>query len=111
MLCIVLTTFPSIGGADTVRLRSHHQKMIIEANFYDSNQTTSTLKIFLLAMILHPEAQKKAQNEIDAVVGQSRLPNFDDRDSLVYVEALVREVMRWHPPVPLGLLPAFHAAR
>jgi len=45
-------------------------------------------------MILHPEAQKRAQAEIDAVVGTGRLPNFDDRKSLPYVEALFREVDR-----------------
>jgi cytochrome P450 len=58
-------------------------------------------------MILYPETQKKAQDEIDRVVGLNRLPNFDDRDSLIYVEALVREVMRWHPPAPLGLFLCF----
>jgi len=68
-----------------------------------ADTTTSTLKTFLLAMVLNPEVQKKAQEEIDRVIGNARLPNFDDRDSLVYVEALVREVMRWHPPLPLGL--------
>lgn len=54
-------------------------------------------------MVLNPESQKKAQEEIDRVVGHGRLPTFEDRDELIYVEALVREVMRWHPPLPLGL--------
>jgi cytochrome P450 len=58
-------------------------------------------------MVLNPETQKKAQEEIDRVVGHARLPNFDDRDSLTYVEALIREVMRWHPPLPLGVYRAF----
>jgi len=53
-------------------------------------------------MALYPEAQKKAQTEIDRVIGRNRLPNFEDQDSLVYVEALVREVMRWHPALPTG---------
>ena len=44
-------------------------------------------------MILYPEVQKRAQAEIDGVVGSSRLPNFDDRKSLPYVEALFREVV------------------
>jgi len=43
-------------------------------------------------MIMYPEVQKRAQAEIDAVVGTDRLPNFDDRKSLLYVEALFREV-------------------
>jgi cytochrome P450 len=51
----------------------------------------------MLLMALHPEAQKKAQEEIDRVVGRHRLPNFEDRDSLPYVNAVVKEVLRWHP--------------
>lgn len=55
-----------------------------------------------MLMILYPDAQKKAQAEIDKVVGTNRLPDFRDRDSLSYVEAFYREVYRWHPAVPLG---------
>lgn len=45
-------------------------------------------------MALHPEAQKKAQAEIDSVVGTDRLPEFSDMDSLPYVTALTEEVWR-----------------
>jgi cytochrome P450 len=53
-------------------------------------------------MALYPDAQKKAQDEIDRVVGSNRLPSYADRTSLSYVEALYREVMRWRPPSPLN---------
>ena len=53
-------------------------------------------------MALYPKVQKKAQSEIDAVVGPDRLPNFEDRPSLPYINAVVKEVMRWHLVVPLG---------
>ncbi|KAH7913512.1 cytochrome P450 [Hygrophoropsis aurantiaca] len=65
--------------------------------------TSSTLHVFLLAMVLYPEVQQRAQAEIDAVVGDERLPNFDDRAALPYVEAICREVLRWNPVVPLSL--------
>ena len=39
---------------------------------------------FILSMVLHPAAQKKAQEEIDSVVGQDRLPTFADRAFLPY---------------------------
>ncbi|PPQ73041.1 hypothetical protein CVT26_014659 [Gymnopilus dilepis] len=58
---------------------------------------------FYYLMAINPEIQKKAQDEIDRVVGTGRLPNFDDRPALPYVEALYREVLRLAPPVPLGL--------
>jgi cytochrome P450 len=53
-------------------------------------------------MVLYPEAQQKAHDEIDAVVGTGRLPDFDDEVSLPYVSALCQEVQRWHPVAPLG---------
>ncbi|KAK0204101.1 cytochrome P450 [Desarmillaria ectypa] len=63
----------------------------------------ATLSIFLLLMMRHPECQKKAQAEIDSVLGGSRLPKHDDRPHLPYVEALFQEIKRWFPVVPLGL--------
>lgn len=50
-----------------------------------------------------PNVQKKAQREIDNVVGRSRLPTYDDWDSLPYTEAIMREVFRWRPVLPLGI--------
>jgi cytochrome P450 len=46
-------------------------------------------------MAMYPEVQKKAQAEIDSVVGKDRLPDFDDRESLPYVSAILKEVLRW----------------
>ena len=53
-------------------------------------------------MALYPEVQKKAQAEIDVVIGPDRLPDFQDRPSLPYINAVVKESMRWHLVVPLG---------
>ncbi|EIW85707.1 cytochrome P450 [Coniophora puteana RWD-64-598 SS2] len=64
--------------------------------------TSSMLSIFVMAMMLFPEAQKRAQAEIDRVL-KGRPPTFEDRSSLPYVEAVMREVMRWGPVVPLGV--------
>jgi hypothetical protein len=60
-------------------------------------------------MTLHPEIQTKAQAEVDAVLGHDadgggpqRLPTFEDRHNMPYVNAIVKEVLRWNPHVPLG---------
>jgi cytochrome P450 len=50
-----------------------------------------------------PDVQKRAQQEIDSVVGRNRLPTYDDWESLPYVEAVMREVLRWRPVLPLGI--------
>ncbi|KAH9474637.1 Cytochrome P450 monooxygenase 58 [Psilocybe cubensis] len=63
-----------------------------------SGSTTS----FILAMLHWPEIQKLAQAELDAVVGQDRMPDYDDRGSLQYVQALVKETLRWRPVAILG---------
>jgi hypothetical protein len=60
-------------------------------------------------MTLFPDVQKKAQAEIDAVVGPDRLPSFADRDSLPYTEALVKEVFRWSVVGPIGMCTSFIA--
>lgn len=67
-------------------------------------QNLSTTLTFFLAMVLHPDIQAKARAEIDAVVGQDRLPTIADKASLPYIRSLITEVFRWHPAVPLGNL-------
>ena len=54
-------------------------------------------------MALYPEVQKKAQAEIDAVIGPNRLPDFHDRPSLPYINAIVKESTRWNVVVPFGM--------
>ena len=51
---------------------------------------------------MHPDVQRKAQAEIDAIVGQDQLPDFSDRAKLPYVNAIVKETLRWHPIFPAG---------
>ncbi|TFK27884.1 cytochrome P450 [Coprinopsis marcescibilis] len=63
----------------------------------------SAARAFVLAMVIHPEIQKKAQEEIRNVVGVDRLPSFSDRNQLVYVNAVIAEVMRWHTIAPFAL--------
>ncbi|PPQ65600.1 hypothetical protein CVT26_000549 [Gymnopilus dilepis] len=77
-----LTIFSILGAADT---------------------TVSALNSFFLALALHPKAMEKAQAEIDSVIGNDRLPTFDDRQNLPYTNALVSEVFRWHTVVPTAV--------
>ncbi|CAG9993087.1 unnamed protein product [Clonostachys byssicola] len=67
-----------------------------------ADTTVSTLSSFVLAIILFPDVQQKAQQEIDMVIGNGRLPDFSDRHQLPYVNALVSETLRWLPVTPIG---------
>ena len=54
-------------------------------------------------MAMFPNVQKKAQAELDRVVGPGHLPDFDDIDALPYIRAVMMETMRWIPVVPFGV--------
>ena len=59
-----------------------------------ADTTVSAIDTFVLAMMLHPEAQRKAQREIDELLQGRRLPDISDRESLVYIDAILLEVLR-----------------
>lgn len=65
-----------------------------------SDTSVFALNAFVLAMMLFPDVQRKAQEELDRVVGRERLPSADDRDSLPYISAVIKELLRWHPITP-----------
>ncbi|ETN43429.1 uncharacterized protein HMPREF1541_02588 [Cyphellophora europaea CBS 101466] len=67
-----------------------------------SDTSASILLAGLQAMAKWPEIQRRAQQEIDAVVGQDRSPTWDDYKNLPYVAATVKEAMRWRPVTPLA---------
>ncbi len=54
-------------------------------------------------MTVFPDVQRKAQEEIDRVIGANRLPTAQDRENLPYINAIVKEVLRWQPVAPMGL--------
>ncbi|KAI9041793.1 cytochrome P450 [Aspergillus affinis] len=68
-----------------------------------ADTVVSAIASFFLAMSIYPEVQQKAQEEIDRVVGSARLPKAKDRENLPYVDALVKETLRWKPVAPMGL--------
>ncbi|TFK32637.1 cytochrome P450 monooxygenase [Crucibulum laeve] len=68
-----------------------------------TDTVSATISAFFLAMILYPDIQRKAQLEIDQVVGYHRLPTLEDRDQLPYLNAVHKEVLRWHVVGPMGI--------
>ncbi|KAH8993954.1 cytochrome P450 [Lactarius akahatsu] len=65
--------------------------------------TSTTMSWWTLAMIAHPEVQKRAHIELDTVVGRSRTPTFSDAPNLPYIQAIVKEILRWRPALPFSL--------
>ncbi|KAI8666856.1 hypothetical protein NCS57_00912600 [Fusarium keratoplasticum] len=67
--------------------------------------TTSSTLTLILAMCVFPEVQRKAQEELDRVVGQDRYPEWADEEHLPYIRAVVSETLRWRTVTILGGIP------
>ncbi|KAH9015708.1 cytochrome P450 [Lactarius hengduanensis] len=68
-----------------------------------SGTIVSVLNWWTVAMVAFPEAQRRAQAELDTVVGRDRLPTFSDSPHLPYIYALIKETLRWRPAAPFGV--------
>ncbi|KAH9058249.1 cytochrome P450 [Lactarius vividus] len=68
-----------------------------------SDTTAAAMFSLFLALILYPEVQKRAQAELDSVTSKDRLPTYDDKPRLPYIEAMSKELMRWQMVTPLGI--------
>ena len=55
-------------------------------------------------MALNPHVVRKAQEELDRIVGSERLPELSDQDKVPYVSALIKELLRRGCPFPFGIL-------
>lgn len=69
-----------------------------------SDTTTMALEVFVLAMLLYPKVMKAAQVELDGVLGPDTFPDFTHKERLPYIDALIKEVLRWRP-VSAGGIP------
>ncbi|KAH9903303.1 cytochrome P450 [Cubamyces lactineus] len=92
----------------TVESNTQHEEEIVipiaaVAAEAGADTMSSTTEGFFLAMSLYPQVQEKAWRELNAVVGPDRLPDFNDEENLVYVKAIIKEALRWHNVVPLGM--------
>ena len=67
-----------------------------------SDTSSSLILAIVQALIQYPQVQRKAQEEIDSVIGWERSPQWSDLASLPYINMIVKEGHRWRPILPLG---------
>jgi cytochrome P450 len=67
-----------------------------------NDTTVAAATSYFLAVLVYPEVQRRAQEELDRIVGRGRLPEYSDKDNLPYLDGVVRESLRWLPVVPMG---------
>ncbi|NXB69763.1 CP2J2 protein, partial [Donacobius atricapilla] len=87
--------------SDTFR-EEHLTACTLDLMFAGTETTSSTLRWALLFMATHPEIQARVQAEIDAVIGQARLPALEDRNNLHYTNAVIHEVQRKGNVIPFN---------
>ncbi|KAJ6551141.1 cytochrome P450 [Mycena capillaripes] len=68
-----------------------------------SETTSAYLQSLVLALVAYPDAQKKAHEEIDRVVGEGRMPTLDDLEHMPYIRAVILETHRFRPMTPFGI--------
>ncbi|KAI0640976.1 cytochrome P450 [Trametes meyenii] len=81
-------------------------KSFLAINLYGAGVETSrgTLVMFVLHMARNPRVLRKAQDEMEKIVGSSsKLPDFGDRERLPYLNAILEEVYRWNPSTPTAI--------
>jgi len=93
----------SSGRYDHGFEQEHIKNAAASAFIAGIDTTVCSLKIFFLAMMLSPNVQSKAQEELDRVIGRNRLPSSADEEELPYIKAVYKETLRWYPSVPLGV--------
>ncbi|EAU87092.1 OrdA protein [Coprinopsis cinerea okayama7 len=95
----------SLEIQDTLTESERNDIPLVAASLYGGGADTTVAAeyAFYLAMVLHPEVQKKAQQEIDSVVGTDRLPTQADMANLPYTRAVISEVLRWNSVAPSGV--------
>ncbi|KAH7110698.1 cytochrome P450 [Dactylonectria macrodidyma] len=94
----------NIGSSDYLSDR----QMAANAGHAFAGATDTTLNTtlgFIKAMMLYPEVQARAQQEIDKVVGSERMPGWGDWDKLPYMRCIMKETLRWMPSTILGGMP------
>ncbi|KAI0080132.1 cytochrome P450 [Panus rudis PR-1116 ss-1] len=102
--CIVTQILDSSTAAPDSVIQEEIARDALGVAFAAAVDTTvASVQQFILAMVLHPDIQRRARLELESVVGMSRLPTLADRSRLPYVDAVLKEVLRWQPAVPLSL--------
>ncbi|ETW77249.1 cytochrome P450 monooxygenase 26 [Heterobasidion irregulare TC 32-1] len=101
---IVLDTMNSSSDKDLTGEEECILKEVAASLYIAGTDTTaSLLAFFILALLRYPEVQERAQSELDAIVGRDRLPEYEDKEALPYINAICQELLRWRMVAPLGV--------
>ena len=89
-----------LGGSETVSSPSKPSSSVCLSGH--AAQVAAVMHTFFLAMLLYPDIQARARHELEAALGAYHLPSFEDFGSVPYIDALIRELLRWQPIIRLS---------
>jgi Cytochrome P450 len=101
-ITLMLKSSSTTAASDTVSQWTIYWNLYMHRSLSVIYQTVSALMSLFVAMLLHPNVQKKAQEELDFAIGRERLPTFEDRPRLPFIDAVCKELLRWRLVNPLG---------
>ncbi|KAA1470220.1 cytochrome P450 [Dentipellis sp. KUC8613] len=102
---IVHDAIRDAGGIDGVSKEDEEDICGLAGILYAAGQETTIAAVtaFVLNMVLNPDVQRKAQEEIDTNIASDRPLTLDDRPDLPYLEAILKELYRWTVPIARGV--------
>ncbi|KAF2305659.1 hypothetical protein P3X46_032850 [Hevea brasiliensis] len=100
LISILLETYRDTS-AELKITRNQIKTFFLEIFLAGVDTTAATIQWAIAELINNPKILKKLREEIDSEVGSSRLVKESDIQNLPYLEAIVKETLRKHPPGPL----------
>jgi len=102
------TASPSFSSFHLERKLNEEEEWTVKwaaAQIYAAGRdtTAAAIETFYLAMALFPNVLRRAQEEVDSVIGIDQLPTFADRKRLPYIDAILKETLRWNSVIPMGI--------
>ena len=91
-----------VAGVETVTIFLYSLRLM-DTESLTLKQSVDVIHTFIFEMIHHPEVAKKAQAEIDEIIGDTQLPSLKDRASLPYIDRILKEVFRCGLSIDLRL--------
>ncbi|CAN1847035.1 Licodione synthase, partial [Linum perenne] len=88
-------------AAEIKLTRDHVKALVLDFFVAGTDTSAASLEWALSELINYPRVLQKAREEIDRVVGPTRLVEESDGPNLVYINAVIKEAFRLHPSIPM----------
>ncbi|KAB1217067.1 Cytochrome P450 76C4 [Morella rubra] len=89
------------GDPKTPLTMIHLKALLMDMVVGGSDTSSNTIEFAMAAIMNNPEVMRKAQQELEAVVGKENVVEESHIQKLPYLDAVMKETLRLHPALPL----------